>query len=376
MAELRPLRIPAGSGAYAVRFGPLAGAPRMMRRAGLDPGPALVVTDTTVAGLYLRGLTGALREDGWWPETFAVEPGEGSKSVGTYRALVDWALAQGITRETPVVALGGGVVGDLAGFAAATLLRGLPLVHLPTTVVAQVDSALGGKTGVNHARGKNLIGAFHAPRLVLADWRALRTLAAEEVRAGCAEVVKHGLVADAALARHLQLSLGALLALDPEATPQVLRDAAAVKARVVAADEREAGQRALLNFGHTFGHAIERVAGYGRVLHGEAVAVGMRAALHLSASLRAGRPAPPEAPLPEPFAEADALVRALGVPTRLDGMDPAALTDAMRTDKKRAASGLRFVVLRGVGEGFVASGVPPEMTAAAWDYAMRVGGAG
>lgn len=347
-----------------------------MERVGLGPGRALIVTDDHVADLYLDTLSQAFEDAGWDPFPLIVAHGEGSKSMETFGLVLDWALTLGITRSTPVVALGGGVVGDLAGYAAASLLRGLPFVQVPTTVVAQVDSALGGKTGINHARGKNLVGAFHPPRLVVSDWEALRSLFRSEMRAGCAEVVKHALVADRPLASRLQSHLAALMTLDADLAPGLLRDAAKVKATIVSADEHEAGQRALLNFGHTFGHAIEAVAGYGRVLHGEAVAVGMRAALHLSASLQAGEPLAPEADLPAPFAEGDALVSELRIPTHIDDLEVDALNRAMQSDKKRAASGLRFVVLDGIGAGRVASDVPQEMVDAAWGYAQRVGGSG
>ncbi|OZC04611.1 3-dehydroquinate synthase [Rubricoccus marinus] len=354
----------------------MAKVPELAERAGLDPGPALVVTDEHVADLHLGELMEAFGARSWKPRPLVVAPGEASKSMDTYSLVMDWALGVGITRQTPVFALGGGVVGDLAGFAAATLLRGLPLVQIPTTVVAQVDSALGGKTGINHGVGKNLIGAFYPPRLVVSDWGLLRTLFRSEVRAGCAEIIKHGLVADRPLATRLQRDLGSLMGLRDPIAPELLRDAAAVKATIVSGDEREAGRRALLNFGHTFGHAIEKVAGYGRILHGEAVALGMRAALHLSASLKAGSPLAPEADLPAPFAEADALVRDLRIRTTLDGLETPELMVAMQSDKKRAAAGLRFIVLDDIGAGRVADGVPVEMVEAAWAYARRVGAGG
>ncbi|MEM6325989.1 MAG: 3-dehydroquinate synthase [Bacteroidota bacterium] len=377
MSDLRPLRIPtAGGRAYGVHFAPLAEASALARRVGLDGGPCLIVTDDHVAPLYLDEVSEAMEAEGFQPFPLIVAHGEASKSLETYRLVVDWALSLGITRETPVFALGGGVVGDLAGFAAASLLRGLPLIHLPTTVVAQVDSALGGKTGVNHPRGKNLIGAFHPPRLVVADWRVLRTLFRSEVRAGCAEVVKHALVADRGLATQLEARLSKLLNVDAEASPALLRNAARVKAEIVAKDEHEAGRRALLNFGHTFGHAIEAAAGYGQVLHGEAVALGMRAALHLSASLHEGHALGTDDPLPGEFGRADTLVRDLRIQTTLAGVSTPHLMAAMGTDKKRDASGLRFVVLDRVGEGRVVSDVPEAMVEAAWTFARRVGASG
>ena len=352
---------------YAVHFEPLAEAPRHLRAVGLRGDRALVVTDETVGALYLDGLRASLEGAGWSVEALAVPAGEGSKSLGQYGAVVDWALGLGVDRQTPVLALGGGVVGDLAGFVAATLLRGLPLVHLPTTVVAQVDSAIGGKTGVNHAEGKNLVGAFYQPRVVLADPETLQTLPDRDLRSGLAEVVKHGLIADPGLVGHLEDQWDDLLGRDPGVLGHVVRDAATVKARIVAADEFEAGDRAVLNFGHTFGHAVEREAGYGTVTHGEAVALGMRAALHLSASLQAGGVAGDA--LPAPFDRADALVARLAPPA----LDPAItddhLTEAMRTDKKRTGRGLRFVVLDDVGRARLAEDVPDSAVAAAWRYA-------
>ena len=367
-APLSPLRIPTAAGsAYAVRFASLAEVPLLARRIGLGPGRALVVTDDHVAELYLDALCEALETDGWTPFPLIIPHGEGSKSIETYRLIADWALGLSIDRETPVIALGGGVVGDVAGFAAATLLRGLPLVHVPTTVVAQVDSALGGKTGINHPRGKNLLGAFYPPRLVVSDWSLLRSLFSRDVKAGAAEVVKHGLVADAALARRLDADLPLLLSLDAETAPSLLRDAAAVKARIVAADEHEAGQRALLNFGHTFGHAIEKVSGMaGAILHGEAVALGMKAALHLSASLAAGRALAPDAELPLPFAEAAALVDRLRVKASIAGQPMRPLIEATGADKKRLGGAQRYIVLDGIGEGRVAENVPDAMVEAAW----------
>ena len=353
-----------GGRSYAVHFEPLASAPRHLREAGLD-GRVLVVTDGAVGPLWLDALAGPLRADGRAVEALAVPAGEGSKTLAQYGAVLDWALALGPDRRTPVLALGGGVVGDLAGFAAATLLRGVPLVHLPTTTISQVDSAIGGKTGVNHAAGKNLVGAFHQPRLVLADPATLATLPDREFRSGLAEAVKHALISDADLFDRLVRQWDALAGRRPGAVAALVRDAAAVKAAVVEADEREAGDRALLNFGHTFGHALEREAGYGALTHGEAVALGMRAALHLSSSLAGGRTA---GALSERFRAADALVARLA--PEPPALDRGALVAAMASDKKRTAAGLRFVVLDAVGRARLADDVPAAYVWAAWDYAL------
>ncbi len=352
------------SGSYAIHTEALATAPRRLRDAGLEPGLALVVTDETVGGLYLDVLADALRADGWQPHPVVVPPGEGSKSIATFAGVCDACLAAGPSRQTPLLALGGGVVGDLGGFAAATLLRGLPLAQLPTTVLAQVDSSIGGKTGINTRRGKNLVGAFHAPLFVLADPAVLATLPEREVRSGLAEAVKHALLAGGDLFETMVAA--------PrweERLAEIVPMAAAVKAAVVSGDEREAGERAFLNLGHTFGHALEAAAGYGTLTHGEAVAVGMRAALHLSASLAAGRAVEP---LPEPWAAMDALVRRLDPPAVPHALTDDALVAAMTSDKKRDASGLRFVVLDGVGVPRLAQGVPEARVRAAWAFARRV----
>ncbi len=355
-----PVPLPHGRG-YAVHLRPLAEAPALMAAAGLRPGPCLVVTDRNVGALYLDALAEALTAAGWRPRVRVLLPGEATKSLEKLAALYDWALAEPLDRGTPVLALGGGVVGDLAGLAAATLLRGLPLVQLPTSLVAQVDSAVGGKTGVNHPAGKNLVGAFHQPRLVVADPATLGTLPRREWTAGLAEVVKAALVADAGFFSWLEERWDDALAGAPEVAPRLVREAVRIKAEIVVEDEREAGRRALLNFGHTFGHAIERAAGYGAFRHGEAVALGMRAALHLSRGLGL---------LPsEAFARADGLVARLPVPPGLAAIPTDTLTAAMRHDKKRTAEGLRLVVLEEIGAGRATGDVTAEQLQAAWAYA-------
>ena len=369
-----PVPLPGGRG-YAVHFRPLADLPPLLAGVDLAPGRCLVVTDSNVAPLYLGPVVRALGAAGWRPEARVVPAGEASKALDQLAALYDWALGlgsspgQAIDRRTPLLALGGGVVGDLAGFAAATLLRGLPLVHLPTTVIAQVDSAVGGKTGINHAAGKNLIGAFHQPRLVLADPATLATLPEREYRSGLAEVVKHALLEGEDAVARLERDLDRVLAREPEAVAATIRRAVAFKAGVVAEDERETGRRAVLNLGHTFAHAVERAEGYGRFTHGEAVALGLRAALHLSASVRAGRAWTAPA-LPEPFARADRLVARLPLPYPLVASDDALLA-AMDTDKKRAGAHNRFVVLDDLGRPRVTDAVPSGAVEAAWAYARQ-----
>lgn len=364
MSTLPPVRValPDSTGrGYSILFESLTHAQARLREAGLRVGTCLLITDANVAAHYLAPLQSALEADGWAPHPLVVPAGEASKSAERLGDVYDWALGLGIDRQTPVLALGGGVVGDLAGFAAATLLRGLPLVQLPTSLVAQADSAIGGKTGINHATGKNLIGAFHQPRLVLADPATLQTLPEREWTSGLAEVVKAALIADADFLAWLETNWTGILQREAGAVATLVRRAAAIKAVVVAEDEREAGRRALLNFGHTFGHAIERVAGYGTFTHGEAVALGMRAALHLSQTLH------PDVS----FRSADALVARIPVPPGLADLAVADLMRAMQTDKKRRDGRLRFVALREPGAAYVTADVTSGAVEAAWDYARN-----
>lgn len=337
------IHIDLGDQSYDVHFEALTELPRRLSGAGLPPGDCVLVTDEQVGPLHADSLAELLERESWRPVVVTLPAGEATKSIEHLCKIFDTTLARGLDRDTPVLAVGGGVVGDLAGFAAATLLRGLPLVQVPTTLVAQVDSAIGGKTGINHAAGKNLIGAFHQPRLVFADPAVLRTLPQREWTSGLAEVVKHALIADAPFFDILEDRWDAVVAGDPAVVAMLVARAAAVKARVVEQDVRESGLRAILNFGHTFGHAIERVAGYGTFTHGEAVAAGMRAALHLSHHLH--RDFDP--------ARADRLVARLPIPPGMEALDVDALIDAMQSDKKVRSGRLRFVLLDRIGHAYV-----------------------
>ncbi|NNF57630.1 MAG: 3-dehydroquinate synthase [Rhodothermaceae bacterium] len=352
--------------AYPLHFRPVTELPALLEEASLAPGPCLLVTDENVGPHYAPPLCASMDAAGWEPTVLTFPAGESTKSLDALTRLYDKALALGLSRQTPVLALGGGVIGDLAGFAAATLLRGLPLIQIPTSLIAQADSAIGGKTGINHTAGKNLIGAFHQPCLVLIDTATLSTLSERDYTSGLAEVVKAALIADAEFAEWLVASWDAILGGDTDTVHTLVRRAVSIKAEIVAADEREAGQRMLLNFGHTFGHAIERVTGYGTFTHGEAVAVGMRAALHLSASVATGSIW--TGPLPKPFARAEALVAHLPAFGSLEAVDAGTLTTAMRTDKKRGAAGLRFVVLTDLGHATVVDSLPEQMITAAWRH--------
>nr|WP_309139745.1 3-dehydroquinate synthase [Siccirubricoccus sp. G192] len=339
----------------------------LLARAGALLAPVLparrvaIVTDATVGPLHLPTLREGLAEAGFNIATeVTVPPGGSSKGFATLESVLEQLLAAGIERRTAVIALGGGVVGDLAGFAAAVALRGLPFVQVPTTLLAQVDSSVGGKTGVNLAAGKNLAGAFHQPRLVLADTGTLATLPPRELRAGYAEVAKHGLLAGETLWRWCEAEGPALVAGDPAALAHAVLESCRLKAAVVAGDEREEspeGGRALLNLGHTFGHALEAECGYGgTLLHGEAVAVGLGLAAALSARLGHCSQELPGRVVSH--------LAACGLPARIAdlprGFAVAALLGRMRKDKKVRDGALRFVLLRGPGEAFTAADVPME----------------
>ena len=344
---------------HDVVFADLKDLPALLDEGGLGADACLVVTDANVAGHHGDALGSYLKEAGWHVRQVVIDPGETSKSFTSYGRLLDRALEKPITRKTLVLAFGGGVVGDLAGFAAATLLRGLPLVQVPTTLVAQVDSAIGGKTGINHATGKNLIGSFYQPRLVVVDTKLLETLPEAEWMDGLSEVVKYGLIADATFAESLLDNWHRVLARDRRFVLEMVRRCVEIKADVVSQDETELGLRAILNFGHTFGHAIERVAGYTGVTHGQAVAVGMRAALHLSTICH---------PAADLRIALDLLARLPSVSVKATSDE---LMEAMASDKKRVGSALRFVVLTETGHATVIEGVGQKDIRSAWEYAME-----
>jgi 3-dehydroquinate synthase len=323
--------------------GKLAALGARMRDAGLAPGPCALVTDRTVDRLYGAAARRALKRAGFAPvTTLVVPPGERSKSLAHAAVLFDRLAAAGLGRGRPIVALGGGVVGDLAGFVAATWLRGVPLVHVPTTVLAQLDSSLGGKVGVDLEAGKNLVGAFHEAHLVLADPAVLATLPERHVRAGLAEAVKVGFALDRGLVVQLERDAAKLAAGSPPALARAIERSARNKLRVVARDPRDHGIRQLLNYGHTVGHALEAMGEYRRWLHGEAVALGMEVAARIAVRRRMLAPAT--------AARQTALLAALGLPRRLTARVSARnVLQAMRLDKKNVAGLPRFVLTTGVG---------------------------
>ena len=309
-----------------------------------------VVTNTTVAPLFMERLAGALARGGVEVVRIVVADGEEHKDWGTLNTIFDALLEQRCGRDCTLVALGGGVIGDLAGFAAATYQRGVQYIQVPTTLLAQVDSSVGGKTAINHPLGKNMIGAFHQPKLVLADLDTLKTLPERELRAGIAEVVKYGLIRDAAFFGWLEANLDRLLARDPDALGHAVMRSVAIKAEVVGKDERERGLRQLLNFGHTFGHAIETGLGYGAWLHGEAVAAGMAMAADLSRELGF-------------LSEADtgrigSLLKRAGLPIAASGIDSKRMRQLMSVDKKARQGRIHFVLLERLGAATLRADVP------------------
>ncbi len=340
--------------------------PGLLARAGAHLAPvlpqkrAVIVTDETVAPLHLETVKRALAETAIDVSDIIVPAGEGSKSLETFAMVTDRLLERGVERRTAVIALGGGVIGDLAGFAAAATLRGLPFVQMPTTLLAQVDSSVGGKTGINTKRGKNLLGAFHQPLLVLADVGSLATLPARQLRAGYAEIVKAGLIGDAGFFAWCESNGAALIAGDPDLQAEAVLRAASFKAAVVGDDEREekpSDGRALLNLGHTFAHALERETGYSdALLHGEAVAIGLGLAFRLSARLGAA-----------PAADAERIIRHLeqvGLPAELSVLNrrfsAASLLQHMRHDKKVRDGAITFILARGIGHAYTSRDVPAE----------------
>jgi 3-dehydroquinate synthase len=306
-----------------------------------------------VAPLYLERVARALAQAGVAATQIVVDDGEQAKDWRTLERVFDALLAARCGRDTVIVALGGGVVGDLAGFAAAVYQRGVPFVQVPTTLLAQVDSSVGGKTAINHPRGKNMVGAFHQPLAVISDTSTLETLPERELRAGLAEVIKHGLILDPAFTDWLEANLPALLAREPRALAHAVRRSCELKAGVVAADERETGVRAILNFGHTFGHAFEAGLGYGEWLHGEAVAAGMVMAAELS--VRAGVLARADA------TRVRALLERAGLPVAGPALPADRMLQLMQVDKKAAAGRIRFVVLSAIGAAELRSDIDEQI---------------
>lgn len=352
------VRVPLGARSYDVRIGR-----GLLARVGDEISPLLarpkvaILTDENVAALHLEALQAALSDAGIASSALTLPAGESTKAWSHLGDTVEWLLAQKIERRDVVIAFGGGVIGDLGGFAAAILRRGVRFVQIPTTLLAQVDSSVGGKTGINSGHGKNLIGAFHQPSLVLADIDLLDTLSERDFRAGYGEVMKYGLLGDAAFFEWLE-QFGPALRGDASLRQQAVAHSVAMKAAIVARDETEQGERALLNLGHTFGHALEAATGYGtRLLHGEGVAIGCALAYALSA--RMGLCAQ-EAP-----SRVGAHLAAMGLPARLSDIrgtlpDDEGLMGLMAQDKKVVDGRLRFILARAIGDSFVSDQVDQD----------------
>ena len=354
------VHVPLEGRAYDIRIGP-----GLLPAAGAHVGPFLkrprvaIVTDETVAALHLETLRKGLEKDGISSTALSLPAGEGTKSWPQFERTVEWLLDQKVERRDVVVAFGGGVIGDLVGFAAAVLRRGVRFVQIPTSLLAQVDSSVGGKTGINAPQGKNLIGAFHQPTLVLADTEVLGTLTERDFLAGYGEVAKYGLLGDAAFFDWLEAQGPALAAGDMQARIAAVRRSVKMKAEIVVRDEHEHGDRALLNLGHTFCHALEAATGYSdRLLHGEGVAIGCALAFELSARMGLCSQEDPS--------RVRAHLRQMKMKVDLSDIpgdlpDAEGLLELMAQDKKVIDGRLRFILARGIGEAFVAEDVDPQM---------------
>jgi 3-dehydroquinate synthase len=349
-----------------VEWGALAMLGERLREAGLS-GAAHVISDDHVWHHYGEATLASLRRAGFEADSYVVPPGEASKSLATASLLYEWLASRRAERGHALVALGGGMVGDLAGFAAATYLRGLPLVHVPTSLLAMVDASIGGKVAVNLSEAKNLVGAFYQPRLVVTDVSTLTTLPARELTSGWAEVVKQALIMDPDLLSTLEARAADLRRLEPEVTAAVVRRNVELKAQVVSEDEREtAGRRTILNYGHTVAHGLEAASEYEALLHGEAVAVGMAAAaeigrgLGVTPSALAGRQA--------------AVLAAFGLPQEAPGVDHERALEALALDKKVSGKAVRWVLLEDVGRTVLRDDVPATLVRQAVLRACGVAG--
>jgi 3-dehydroquinate synthase len=355
---VRIVRVHLGSRSYDIQIGSglLDGLGQQCSRLGLGTRCA-VITDRHVAPRYGNQVCKALEQAGFQPFLITVPAGETAKSLKTVQACYDKLAANRLERKSFIVALGGGVVGDLAGFVAATYLRGIPFVQVPTTLLGQVDSSVGGKVGVNLKAGKNLVGAFYQPRLVLCDLVTLKSLPKRELRAGMAEVIKYGIIYDARLFDDLERKMKQLLAGDAKMLEPIIARCGEIKAEVAGQDETETGLRAILNFGHTIGHALEAISHYGKYLHGEAISIGQVAAARLSGMVLG-------------LAESDVeriknLFETAGLPTelKLTTAQRKKLLEAMQLDKKVAAGEIKFVLAKEIGKVSFGQKVPKELLA-------------
>ncbi|MGD8999206.1 MAG: 3-dehydroquinate synthase [Granulosicoccaceae bacterium] len=353
---MKTLHVDLGERSYPIHIGSKLLGRAELLAPSIHGNQVMVVSNTTVAPLYLDKLLAGLQD--YDTDSVILPDGEQYKNLDTLNLVFDALLKRHFTRKCTLIALGGGVVGDITGFAAACYQRGVNFIQVPTTLLAQVDSSVGGKTGVNHPLGKNMIGAFHQPQCVLADTDTLNTLPERELSAGLAEIIKYGLINDAEFFAWLEQNMDALMARDPEALAFAIERSCADKAAIVAADEREAGQRALLNLGHTFGHAIETGMGYGNWLHGEAVGCGMHMAAEMSARL--GWLGNTE------VARIATLLERAGLPVLPPAsMNTAQFLDIMAVDKKNIDQRIRLVLLRDIGDALITDDFEPAVLEAA-----------
>jgi 3-dehydroquinate synthase len=369
-AAFRTIRVELSSNPYPVVIGDgsLQSLGARLLELGTKPGAkVLVVTNPEVDGHYGEATRSSLETAGFETHGLVIEAGEERKTPASIARIHDTAFERRLERSSLIVALGGGVVGDMAGFAAATWLRGIAVVQVPTTLLAMVDASIGGKTGVNHPGGKNLIGAFHQPRLVLIDPTTLATLPIREFRAGMAEVIKYGVIGDAPLFHDLEAAalrgpeqaLASADAVGKGMMQRLLERSAAAKARVVAADEREGGLRAILNYGHTIGHVLETLSGYGTLLHGEAVALGMLAAGEIASAMGLWTRTDQE--------RQRRLVKAAGLPVTMARQEPAAVLNCLQGDKKVRDGKVRFVLPTAIGSVLIRDDVAPATILAAME---------
>ena len=346
---MQPLSVTLGDRSYPIHIGTGLLDDAKLYAPHVASKTVAVITNSVVAPLYLERIQRAIEKAGGRVITILIGDGEQTKAWATLDHVIGALLAARCGRDSVIVALGGGVVGDLAGFAAAIYQRGIPFIQVPTTLLAQVDSSVGGKTAINHARGKNMVGAFHQPQAVIADVATLDSLPDRELRAGIAEVIKHGFILDLQFVGWLEANIAKLLARDRAALGHAVRRSCELKAQVVAADEREADLRAILNFGHTFGHAIEAGVGYGEWLHGEAVATGMVMAAELS--VRTGTLRREDAD------RIAALIARAGLPVQGPKLPVDRYLELMQVDKKATGGQMRFVLLDGLGRATLRSGI-------------------
>jgi 3-dehydroquinate synthase len=353
MTSMQTVRVELGPNSYEIRVGPglLAQAGHWLKEMGFSD-KAVIITDDIVRGLYGSALEAGLAAAGFDVTVLEVPAGERQKTLATAGRLYDGLNEFLAERATPILALGGGVTGDLAGFVAATFMRGIPYIQVPTTLLAMVDSSIGGKTAVDHGQLKNVVGAFYQPKLVVADIETLRSLPEAELSNGLAEVIKHAAIKDEYFFKFLENNIGKVKELDPEVLEKIVVESARIKAAVVAGDEKETGLRALLNYGHTVGHAVEVVSGFS-LKHGQAVAIGMVAEAKIASRL--GKLDGDAA------ARLERVIAAAGLPVKIPSLDKKKLMQAMGHDKKVKQGRLTFVLLQAIGEAFITRDVGPAL---------------